>query len=79
MRKKVLGDLKLSFSNIASYKLPQEVNEVFYCTNIGTITRWADDLEIASKAVNAKAIESKLQYEALVDIPALLEALDINV
>lgn len=74
LKSSTIQTLQRTFKNLIAYKLDQDVNEVFFCTN-NPITDWLKEFEKASKLVNTNVINNKLQTKDIVDTNVFLKSL----
>ncbi|KFB38679.1 AGAP008472-PA-like protein [Anopheles sinensis] len=81
LRETTVRSLRESFKYVLSYKLEEDVNEVFYCTDnegLKDATNWQKELREAANDVNKLARKEKLTHEQeLVDLSDFVSALQI--
>ncbi|XP_058120843.1 eEF1A lysine and N-terminal methyltransferase homolog [Anopheles ziemanni] len=81
LRETTVQSLRESFKYVLSYKLEEDVNEVFYCTDnerLKDATNWQQELRESANDVNKLARKEKLTHEQeLVDLSDFVNALQI--
>ncbi|ETN61319.1 CGI-01 protein [Anopheles darlingi] len=81
LRETTVSALKRAFRYVLSYKLDEDVNEVFYCTDnerLHDATSWQEQLRVAADDVNKLAKKEKLTRESeLIDLSDFVNALKI--
>ncbi|KAE8746668.1 hypothetical protein FOCC_FOCC006652 [Frankliniella occidentalis] len=80
LKKDVKAKLKKAFSCVSSYKLDQDVNEVFFCSARKFKDTEALRAELKSAAQNFNSIvkENKIQNRNIVDVTDLVKKLNIS-
>uniref|UniRef100_A0AAG5D7L7 eEF1A lysine and N-terminal methyltransferase homolog n=1 Tax=Anopheles atroparvus TaxID=41427 RepID=A0AAG5D7L7_ANOAO len=81
LRETTVASLRQSFKYVLSYKLEEDVNEVFYCTDnerLQDAEHWQQELRAAADDVNKLARKEKLTHEQeLIDLSDFVNALKI--
>ncbi|EAT46630.1 AAEL002186-PA [Aedes aegypti] len=80
LRGKVVDELKQVFKYVLSYKLEEDVNEIFYCADNAALdsgAKWQEAMKRSAQEINALAKKFKLSRDDLVDLEEFVEGLKI--
>ncbi|XP_058453861.1 eEF1A lysine and N-terminal methyltransferase homolog [Malaya genurostris] len=80
LREKVVEGLKQVFQFVLSYKLEEDVNEIFYCTDNDALdsgASWQAAMKRSAQEINALAKRFRLSGSDLVDLDELVEGLTL--
>ncbi|XP_039447622.1 eEF1A lysine and N-terminal methyltransferase homolog [Culex pipiens pallens] len=80
LRESVLRELRRVFRYVLSYKLEEDVNEIFYCADnaaLDSADKWQEAMKRSAQEINALAKKHKLSREELVDLEEFVQALKI--
>lgn len=80
LRGKVVDGLRQVFKYVMSYKLEEDVNEIFYCTDNNALSsgeKWQEAMKESAAEINSLAKKQKLSREDLVDLAEFVHGLKI--
>lgn len=80
LRGKVVEELKQVFKYVLSYKLEEDVNEIFYCADNAALNsgdKWQEAMKRSAQEINVLAKKFKLSRVDLVDLEEFVEGLKI--
>ncbi|XP_055591887.1 eEF1A lysine and N-terminal methyltransferase homolog [Uranotaenia lowii] len=80
LRTKVFAEIKQVFKYVLSYKLEEDVNEIFYCTDndaLDSAEKWQNAMKSSAEQINSLARKNKLSRDDLVELDEFVEALKI--
>ncbi|XP_062548546.1 eEF1A lysine and N-terminal methyltransferase homolog [Armigeres subalbatus] len=80
LRKKAVDELRRVFKYVLSYKLEEDVNEIFYCADNDALDcgdKWQNAMKRSAQEINTLAKKLKLSSDDLVDLAEFVDGLKI--
>ncbi|XP_055540802.1 eEF1A lysine and N-terminal methyltransferase homolog [Wyeomyia smithii] len=80
LRQQVVEKLKQTFKYVLSYKLEEDVNEIFYCADSAALDcaeKWQRAMKQSAEGLNSLAKKAKLSRVDLVDLPEFMQGLKL--